>query len=104
MRQIVNTGEHEESEAALRQVRRHSITRDNLRRAITKLVNATFAARDPLLPRSLGNDSPLRGDTHWRALSGWCRTTSPNPAYAGGLWHQRICRRMWPRWRRRSVI
>ncbi|TDP33018.1 Tn3 transposase DDE domain-containing protein [Nocardia ignorata] len=37
----------EESEAALRHVRRHFITRDNLRRATTKLVNATFAARDP---------------------------------------------------------
>ncbi|WP_072691401.1 Tn3 family transposase [Rhodococcus marinonascens] len=47
IRAIVNTGEHEESEAALRHVRRHFITRDNLRRATTKLVNATFAARDP---------------------------------------------------------
>ncbi|MDE1675218.1 Tn3 family transposase [Nocardia gipuzkoensis] len=47
IRQIVNTGEHSESEAALRHVRRHFITRDNLRRAIAKLVNATFAARDP---------------------------------------------------------
>lgn len=47
IRAIVNTGEQEESEAALRHVRRHFITRDNLRRATTKLVNATFAARDP---------------------------------------------------------
>ncbi|MFD4439619.1 Tn3 family transposase [Nocardia sp. NPDC058519] len=47
IRAIVNTGEHEESEAALRHVRRHFITRDNLRRATTKLVNATFEARDP---------------------------------------------------------
>jgi Tn3 transposase DDE domain/Domain of unknown function (DUF4158) len=47
IRAIVATGEHGESEAALRHVRRHFITRDNLRRAITKLVNATFAARDP---------------------------------------------------------
>ena len=44
IRAIVATGEHGESEAALRHVRRHFITRDNLRRAITKLVNATFAA------------------------------------------------------------
>jgi TnpA family transposase len=44
---IVATGEHGESEAALRHVRRHFITRDNLRRAIAKLVNATFEARDP---------------------------------------------------------
>ncbi|WP_443111371.1 Tn3 family transposase [Amycolatopsis sp. A1MSW2902] len=44
---IVDTGEHGETEAALRHVRRHFITRDNLRRAIAKLVNATFEARDP---------------------------------------------------------
>ena len=47
IRAIVATGEHGETEAALRHVRRHFITRDNLRRAIAKLVNATFAARDP---------------------------------------------------------
>jgi TnpA family transposase len=47
IRAIVATGEHGESEAALRHVRRHFVTRDNLRRAIAKLVNATFAARDP---------------------------------------------------------
>jgi hypothetical protein len=44
---IVSTGEHEETEAMLRHVRRHFVTRDNLRRAIAKLVNATFEARDP---------------------------------------------------------
>ena len=46
-RAIVATGEHGESEAALRHVRRHFITRDNLRRAIAKLVNSTFEVRDP---------------------------------------------------------
>ena len=44
---IVNTGEHDETEATLRHVRRHFVTRDNMRRAIVKLVNATFADRDP---------------------------------------------------------
>jgi TnpA family transposase len=44
---VVSTGEHGETEAALRYVRRHYITRDNLRRAITRVVNATFDARDP---------------------------------------------------------
>ena len=44
---IVNTGENGETEAALRHVRKHFITRDNLRRAIAKLVNSTFEARDP---------------------------------------------------------
>lgn len=44
---IVDTGGHGETERELRHVRRHYITRDNLRRAIAKLVNATFEARDP---------------------------------------------------------
>lgn len=47
IRQLVDTGEHGETERELRHVRRHFITRDNLRAAIAKLVNATFAARDP---------------------------------------------------------
>ena len=46
IRAIVATGEHGETEAALRHVRRHFITVDNLRAAVTKLVNGTFAARD----------------------------------------------------------
>ncbi|MFE7215607.1 Tn3 family transposase [Streptomyces sp. NPDC057611] len=44
IRTIVATGEHGESEAALRHVRRHFITVDNLRAAVRKLVNASFAA------------------------------------------------------------
>ena len=43
---VVSTGEHGETETALRYVRRRYITRDNLRRAITRVVNATFDARD----------------------------------------------------------
>ena len=43
----VADGEHGHSEAALRHVRRLFVTRENLRRATTKLVNATFAVRDP---------------------------------------------------------
>lgn len=46
IRAIVATGEHGETEAALRHVRKHFITVDNLRAAVTRLVNATFAARD----------------------------------------------------------
>ncbi|MGW1758352.1 Tn3 family transposase [Streptomyces mirabilis] len=46
IRSIVATGEHGESEAALRHIRRHFITVDNLRAAVTRLVNATFSARD----------------------------------------------------------
>ncbi|MFE7245344.1 Tn3 family transposase [Streptomyces sp. NPDC057580] len=46
IRSIVATGEHGESEAALRHIRRHFITVDNLRATVTRLVNATFSARD----------------------------------------------------------
>jgi TnpA family transposase len=46
IKRIVSTGEPGETEATLRHVRRLYITRDNLRRAIGKLVNATFAVRD----------------------------------------------------------
>jgi hypothetical protein len=47
IRRIVATGEHGETEAALRRDRRTHITRENLRRAITCLVNETFVTRDP---------------------------------------------------------
>ncbi len=46
IRAIVATGEHGETEATLRHVLRHFITVDNLRAAVTRLVNDTFAARD----------------------------------------------------------
>jgi len=46
IRAIVATGEHGETEAALRHVRRHFVTVDNLRAAVTRLVNGTLAARD----------------------------------------------------------
>ncbi|WP_431031540.1 Tn3 family transposase [Plantibacter sp. RU18] len=44
---IADTAGHAETERELRHVRRHYITRDNLRRATQKLVNATLEARDP---------------------------------------------------------
>jgi TnpA family transposase len=46
IKRIVTTGEHGETEATLRHVRRMYVTRDNLRRAVARLVNATFAERD----------------------------------------------------------
>lgn len=48
IKHIVATGEHGESEAALRRIRRTQINRDNLKRAIARLVNATFEARDSI--------------------------------------------------------
>jgi TnpA family transposase len=46
IKRIVATGDHGETEATLRHIRRLYITRENLRRAIVKLVNATFEVRD----------------------------------------------------------
>ena len=46
IKQIVATGEHGETEAALRRVRRTFVTRDNLRAAIARVVNETLAVRD----------------------------------------------------------
>lgn len=47
IRALVATGQHAEDEGALRRVRASHITRENMRRAIVSVVNATFAARDP---------------------------------------------------------
>ena len=48
VRRVVATGadQHGETEATLRRVRRLYVNHDNLRRAITRLVTATFAVRD----------------------------------------------------------
>ncbi|WP_435825582.1 Tn3 family transposase [Nocardiopsis alba] len=46
IKQMIATGEHGEDEGALRRTRASHITRDNLRRAIARVVNETFAARD----------------------------------------------------------
>jgi len=47
IKRVVATGGHGESEGALRNVRRMYVTRENLRRAVAVVVNATFAVRDP---------------------------------------------------------
>ena len=44
---IANAGGHTETERELRHVRRTFITKDSLRQAIVKVVNATFEARNP---------------------------------------------------------
>lgn len=48
IKQIVATGDHGETMATLRRVRRTRVNRDNLRRATARLVNATFEVRDEL--------------------------------------------------------
>ncbi|MGH3304903.1 MAG: Tn3 family transposase, partial [Streptosporangiaceae bacterium] len=47
IRQMAVTGEHGQGEAELRHVRATYVTRENLRRAVTSVVNATLEARDP---------------------------------------------------------
>jgi TnpA family transposase len=47
IRRIATAGDHGETEGALRGVRRRYVTRDNLRRAITRVVNDTLARREP---------------------------------------------------------
>lgn len=44
---VANGGDHGESEASLRRVRRMFVSRDNLRAAIGRVVSETFARRDP---------------------------------------------------------
>ncbi|MDX2524695.1 Tn3 family transposase [Streptomyces europaeiscabiei] len=46
MKRVAVTGKHGESEPTLRRVRHLFVNRANMRAALVKLVNATFAARD----------------------------------------------------------
>ncbi|CAL9329053.1 hypothetical protein SUDANB174_00029 [Streptomyces sp. enrichment culture] len=48
IKRVAVTGKHGESEATLRRVRRLFVNRANMRAALRKLVNATFAARDEM--------------------------------------------------------
>ena len=67
-------GDHGHSEAALRHVRRLHVTRDNLRRAIATLVNATLAARDPALwgtARACASDSKKFGSWESNLMTEW---------------------------------
>jgi TnpA family transposase len=71
---VVSTGEHGETETALRYVRRHYVTRDNLRRAITRVVNATFDARDPRwwgTGTSCASDSKRFGSWESNLMTEW---------------------------------
>ena len=71
---VVSTGDHGESETALRYVRRHYVTRDNLRRAITRVVNAPFEARDPRwwgTGTSCASDSKKFGSWESNLMTEW---------------------------------
>jgi TnpA family transposase len=71
---VVSTGEHGETETALRYVRRHYVTRDNLHRAITRVVNATFDARDPRwwgTGTSCASDSKKFGSWESNLMTEW---------------------------------
>lgn len=67
-------GEHGHSEAALRHVRRLHVTKENLRRAITTLVNANYAARDPGLwgaGTACASDSKKFGSWESNLMTEW---------------------------------
>jgi TnpA family transposase len=71
---VVSSGEHGETETALRYVRRHYVTRDNLHRAITRVVNATFDARDPRwwgTGTSCASDSKKFGSWESNLMTEW---------------------------------
>lgn len=48
IKRVAVTGKHGESEATLRRVRHLFVNRANMRAALVKLMNATFAARDEM--------------------------------------------------------
>ncbi len=70
----VADGGHGHSEAALRHVRRLFVTRENLRRATVKLVNATLAARDRALwgaGTACASDSKMFGSWSSNLMTEW---------------------------------
>ncbi|MDN5797939.1 MAG: Tn3 family transposase [Intrasporangium sp.] len=70
----VADGDHGHGEAALRHVRRLYVTRENLRRAITTLVNANYAARDPQLwgaGTACASDSKKFGSWESNLMTEW---------------------------------
>ena len=74
IRQVVSTGEHGETEGALRRVRRTRVNRDNLRRAIARMVNATFEARDELWwgeGTACASDSKKFGSVESNIMTEW---------------------------------
>ena len=76
IRQVVATGDHGETEAALRRVRRTRISRDNLRWAIARLVDATFASRDESWwgeGTSCASDSKKFGSVDSNIMTEWHR-------------------------------
>ncbi|WP_222432374.1 Tn3 family transposase, partial [Leekyejoonella antrihumi] len=97
LKAIADTGEHGQTEAALRHVRRHFITRDNLHAAIRKVVNATFEARDPAwwgTGTACASDSKKFGSWGSNLMTQW------HQRYGGPgvmiYWHveRRVCDRL----------
>ena len=70
----VAAGGHGHSEATLRHVRRLFLTTENLRAATTKLINATYAARDPRLwgtGTACASDSKKFGSWESNLMTEW---------------------------------
>ncbi len=71
---VANGGDHGESEASLRRIRRMFVTRDNLRAAITRVVSETFARRDPQwwgTGTSCASDSKRFGSWESNLMTEW---------------------------------
>ncbi|GAA2271546.1 Tn3 family transposase [Kitasatospora sp. NPDC001175] len=77
IKRVAVTGKHGESEATLRRVRHLFVNRANLRAALVKLVNATFAARDEMW---WGTGTACASDS--RKFGSW-------PSNLMTEWHQR---------------
>jgi TnpA family transposase len=74
---VAVTGKHGESEATLRRVGHLFVNRANMRAALVKLVNATFAARDEIW---WGTGTACASDS--RKFGSW-------PSNLMTEWHQR---------------
>ncbi len=74
IKQIVATGDHGETVATLRRVRLTRVNRDNLRRAVARLVNATFEVRDELWwgeGTTCASDSKKFGSVESNIMTEW---------------------------------
>ncbi|MFF6815230.1 Tn3 family transposase [Streptomyces sp. NPDC012403] len=77
IKRVAVTGKHGESEATLRRVRHLFVNRANMRAALVRLVNATFAARDEMW---WGTGTACASDS--RKLGSWSSNLMTE-------WHQR---------------
>ncbi|WP_248966248.1 transposase [Sphaerisporangium perillae] len=74
IKRVADGGKHGESKAALRATRYLVVNRDNLRKAIATLVNATLRTRDPAWwgnGTACGSDSKKFGSWSFNLMTGY---------------------------------